>query len=97
MRLSKTARVNAAANRFLDLVYPLTDKGRDPCVWYLILAAFQLYSEDWPGQDIRKWQWPFDQVAETCPAFNGPLIKEQNQPWTVLLRRAMELIPREGL
>ena len=54
----------------------------------LIYAAFDLYESQWASAcrrfDIGKWSWPADVLA-AGESFTG------DQPWTVLLRRAMEL------
>jgi hypothetical protein len=51
-------------------------------------AAFHLYQREWgSGRDIRKWQWPFDEL-ERGDRFEG------DEPWTVLLREAVGLYHR---
>ena len=54
----------------------------------LVVAAFDLYERAWGSEhDIRDWEWPALELGSrtTSNIFRG------KQPWTVLLRRAVEL------
>lgn len=75
-----------AARRFFKALTGLDDPCNHQDQWRLILSAFLLYSEEWRGNGFRieTWRWPFNQI-NTGQGFAG------NQPWTVLLRRAVEL------
>jgi hypothetical protein len=51
----------------------------------LARAAFLLYSLEWgKGFDIRRWQWPLNELAEGRD-FSGL------EPWAVLIAKAVEL------
>lgn len=50
----------------------------------LILAAFRLYQEEWPGKDLADWNYPSDEMK------NGAMFAG-NEPWNVLLRTAVSL------
>lgn len=80
-------RTEQAARKFFNALCPnvgfdYTDHPAKP----LVLAAFQLYADAWRGNrwDIRKWDWPCAEL-ERKGKFEG------DQPWTVLLRRAVEI------
>lgn len=82
-------RTEQAAKRFFyaagpntgHVLWDYTDHKAKP----LILAAFHLYAKAWTPLDVRQWDWPFTTLAEGQP-FTG------DQPWTVLLRRAVEIM-----
>jgi hypothetical protein len=80
-----TKRVEKAARKFFAIIEPqvswdYTDHKAKP----LIIAAFSLYSQAWSIFSIGHWQWPFNELKERG-GFQG------DEPWTILLRRAVEL------
>ena len=82
-----TMQSDKAAKRFFSKLFP----GRpfdytDHPAKSLIRAAFALYQDSWRGQNfkIADWKYPFDTLEAKEPI-------EGDQPWTVLLRRAVEL------
>lgn len=90
MAALRKSRVEQVAKRFFGMVLPYDtfDYSGSPAKG-LIVAAFDLYSRAWgPDYDIRRWEYPFDVLREG-ESFSS------DEPWTVLLRRAVE-ITREG-
>lgn len=93
-RVRKADRCLVAAEAFTQKLLPGRFAARDAYlsdsqtqeVWSLVLAAFRLYEMAWDCHyhDIRQWQWPTTTLAEGG-AFDG------NQPWTVLLQRAVTI------
>jgi hypothetical protein len=82
-----SVKVEQAAKRFFYKItgglvpWDYTDHKAKP----LCLAAFQLYHQAWgKGFNISHWEWPFTAFANG-EGFNG------DEPWTVLLRRALEI------
>lgn len=91
-----TSHVDQAARRFFgELVGESSDHAwhyNDHPAKPLVRAAFALYAEAWrqnrtPGSrwDVRQWQWPLAVLRHEGGRFCG------DQPWSVLLRRAVEL------
>lgn len=80
-----TKPVTKAAKAFFDLIAPESwDLEKSWRARGLVLAAFALYAEDWSPANIERWEWPARTFADGKP-FNG------DEPWTILLRRALEL------
>lgn len=87
MVLPVSAKVEKAARRFFDTLLPRERwDGGDHPARNLILGAFCLYDLEWSDRkwNIASWEWPANTLAEGG-AFTG------EEPWTVLLRRAVEL------
>jgi hypothetical protein len=78
-------RSEQAAKRFYGkLGLPESwDYGGHP-VKTLIWSAFFLYETAWDCHDVRKWTWPFN-VLKEGGSFDG------GEPWSILLRKAVEL------
>jgi hypothetical protein len=80
------SRPEQAAKRFYQLLRPgrawdYSDDRAKP----LIEAAFTLYATAWGSKyDVRRWEWP-EVTLKEGGQFSG------DEPWTVLLRRAVEL------
>ena len=82
-----TIQSDKAAKRFYSKLFPGQpfDYSDHPAK-SLIRAAFALYQDAWRGQGFKidAWEWPFTTLESKEPI-------EGDQPWTVLLRRAVEL------
>jgi hypothetical protein len=78
-------RTEQAARHFYETLKPGAEwsYSNDPVI-PLIKAAFALYAEDWSAAKIMRWTWPVT-TLKTGGEFKG------DQPWTVLLRRAVEI------
>lgn len=76
-----------AARRFFNLAFPNESwDATDNRAKNLIDKAFRLYGAEY-NFNCMSWVWPANTLAEG-DAFDG------DEPWTVLLRRAMELRAR---
>lgn len=87
-RIKKTVRT--AAHKFLRELCPTLNI--EMCSWTgperdiidLVESAFALYDAAWNDRLIAQWQYPATELRESG-RFDG------NQPWTVLLKRAVSL------
>lgn len=80
--------IEKASRKFYAELFPCIawDQNNSPAK-NLISAAFFLYAKAWGSYDyynITAWEWPFDELAR-----NGGF--EGDEPWTILLRRAVEI------
>ena len=84
MKMFMTQAVADSAWRFLET---LGDRPFPPAAIDCAKAGFALYNQAWDchPRHILDWEWPVTQAQE-----GGPL--EGDEPWTVLLRRAAELV-----
>lgn len=82
-----TKRQTEAAERFKNALYA-ANQPRHADADDLIACAFLLYNNSWGASyDVRQWDWPISEIAnEEAPFAKG------NEPWTVLLRAAVELV-----
>lgn len=81
------SQTEQAAKAFFSKIAPgvqwdYTDHKAKP----LVLSAFHLYAKSWSDRrwDIRRWEWPF-------AALRGEHKFQGDEPWTILLKRAVEL------
>jgi hypothetical protein len=89
--MRKRERTEQAARAFFNRLLPQEswDYSAHPAK-ALVLAAFHLYAREWAPLDVRSWEWPFDELRLVLSG-GGALAFTGDQPWTVLLRRAVEL------
>lgn len=88
-----TTLSDKAARRFYEALKPGAEWSySNDAVIPLIKAAFALYADDWSPAKIGQWEWPFKMLVDGG-SFDG------DQPWTILLRRAVEMAksPAPGL
>lgn len=66
---------------------PVTFDEHERAIWLLVLAGFTLYEAEYDchDHDIREWRWPYDEMTEHGNGFLG------DEPWVILLRRAVEI------
>jgi hypothetical protein len=87
MTQARKSRAEEAAKVFFGLIVPRAGWDDGHPTKALILAAFELYERAWAGTygwDVRDWAWPANTIR-SGESFTG------DEPWTVLLRRAVEI------
>ena len=86
--MKQAQAVNSAAFRFLE---SLGERPFPPEAIDCAKAAFLLYEQAWDchTHHISAWAWPIEE-AKRHGKFEG------DQPWTILLRRAVELVRKSN-
>ena len=84
MKRFMTQAVTNASWQFLEA---LGDRPFPPAAIDCAKAAFALYNQEWDchAHHIHGWAWPVNEAQK-----GGPFVGDE--PWTVLLRRAAELV-----
>jgi hypothetical protein len=88
--MSKSHAIEAGETFFRLLIKDGVGRVRHPAKT-LVMAAFRLYENEWAGTadfDVRRWVWP-ETTFKLGASFEG------DEPWTVLLRRAVEIVRGE--